>query len=175
MPSVRLPEIPKAVVAEIHTPWEVKFQRQRGAPEGMALDTLTSYTASSDEGVKYFSGTATYTNAFNLSKKLFRRKARPKRIVLDLGDVRDLAEVYVNGRKQGVAWRAPFRMDVTDAVKPGHNSLTVKVVNVWHNRLVGDVQPGARPVAWTQVDFYKPDEPLLEAGLLGPVKIEAEY
>ena len=175
VPSVRLPEIPKAVVAEIHTPWEVKFQRQRGAPEGMALDTLTSYTASSDEGVKYFSGTATYTNAFNLSKKLFRRKARPKRIVLDLGDVRDLAEVYVNGRKQGVAWRAPFRMDVTDAVKPGHNSLTVKVVNVWHNRLVGDVQPGARPVAWTQVDFYKPDEPLLEAGLLGPVKIEAEY
>ena len=175
VPFVRFPEISKTVLAKIQTPWEVKFQHRRGAPERAVFDTLTSYTASSDEGVKYFSGTATYTNAFNLSKKLFRRKARPKRIVLDLGDVRDLAEVYVNGRKQGVAWRAPFRMDVTDAVKPGHNSLTVKVVNVWHNRLVGDVQPGARPVAWTQVDFYKPDEPLLEAGLLGPVKIEAEY
>ncbi len=175
VPFVRFPEISKTVLAKIQTPWEVKFQYRRGAPERAVFDTLTSYTASPDMGIKYFSGTATYSNVFSLDKKLFGQKAYPKRILLDLGNVKDLAEVYVNGRKQGVAWRAPFRIDVTDAVKPGRNSLEVKVVNVWHNRLVGDVQPGARPVAWTQVDFYKPDEPLLEAGLLGPVKVEAEY
>lgn len=175
VPAAHLPAVSKTAVSEVSTPWKVKFQRQRGAPEGMVLDTLASYTTSSDAGIKYFSGTATYTNTFALGKKLFRRKAMPKRIVLDLGDVKDLAEVYVNDRRLGVVWRAPFRIDITDAVKPGHNSLTLKVVNVWHNRLVGDVQPGARPVAWTQMEFYKPDEPLMEAGLLGPVKIEAEY
>ena len=160
-------------MGEVSAPWDVRFQPRRGAPEARVFDTLASYTASSDPGVKYFSGTATYTNAFVLGKKLFAQKTRPQRIILDLGAVRDLAEVYVNGRKLGVVWHAPFRMDVTDAVKAGRNTLEIKVVNVWHNRLVGDVQPGAQPVAWTQVAFYKADEPLLEAGL--PVRIEAEY
>ena len=175
VPSLRLPAVTKALVGEVNAPWDVRFQPRRGAPEARVFDTLASYTASSDPGVKYFSGTATYTNAFVLGKELFAQKTRPQRIILDLGAVRDLAEVYVNGRKLGVVWHAPFRMDVTEAVKAGRNTLEIKVVNVWHNRLVGDVQPGAQPVAWTQVAFYKPDEPLLEAGLLGPVRIEAEY
>ena len=175
VPSLRLPAVTKALVGEVSAPWDVRFQPRRGAPEAKVFDALASYTASSDPGVKYFSGTATYTNAFVLGKELFAQKTRPQRIILDLGAVRDLAEVYVNGRKLGVVWHAPFRMDVTDAVKAGRNTLEIKVVNVWHNRLVGDVQPGAQPVAWTQVAFYKADEPLLEAGLLGPVRIEAEY
>ena len=80
--------------------------------------------------------------------------------------------VKVNGIEVGTLWNAPYKADITEAVHKGRNSLEITVVNVWHNRLVGDVQPGVeKKITFTQMDFFKPDEPLLPAGLIGPVEI----
>lgn len=91
---------------------------------------------------------------------------------LDLGDVKNLAEVLVNGKSLGVVWHAPYRVDVTGALSAGANKLAVKVVNSWVNRLIGDEQPGA-PVKYTFADVkpYKANSPLLASGLLGPVRV----
>lgn len=89
--------------------------------------------------------------------------------------MKDLAEVTVNGKNLGVFWNAPFKVDITKAVRNGDNTIEVKVINMWHNRLVGDVQPGVtKKITYTQMEFFKPEEPLLPAGLLGPVRIIGE-
>jgi hypothetical protein len=91
---------------------------------------------------------------------------------LDLGEVKELAEVVINGNSLGVVWKKPFRVDVTHALKPGKNSVVIKVTNLWVNRLIGDQQPGVtKKVTYTTMSFYQADSPLLPSGLLGPVKI----
>jgi hypothetical protein len=94
------------------------------------------------------------------------------RIWLDLGDVKNLAEVSVNGTSLGILWKRPFRVDVTGALKPGANQIEVKVTNLWVNRMIGDRQPDASTkYTFTSPAFYKADSPLLPSGLLGPVQI----
>ncbi len=164
-----LPEKTSDVIADVSGPWKVAFQEKRGAPAEATFETLASLTESEDSGIRYFSGAATYTNTFELKKKALKAN---ETIILDLGDVKDLAEVTVNGKNLGVFWNAPFKVDITSAVKKGTNTVEVKVVNMWHNRLVGDVQPGVtEKVTYTHLQFFKPEEPLLPAGLLGPVQI----
>jgi hypothetical protein len=92
-------------------------------------------------------------------------------VYLDLGSVKNLAEVTVNGKNLGVVWHAPFRVDVTGALKPGANQVDIKVVNAWVNRLIGDQQPGATKYTLADVKPYKADSPLLPSGLLGPVVV----
>lgn len=165
----RLPKEVSNRIAVIDSPWEVGFQEKRGAPASAIFSELASYTENEDEGIRYFSGTAVYHNSFNLKKKDLRTAGK---VVLDLGEVRDIAVVKVNGIEVGTLWNAPYKVDVTKAVHKGRNSLEITVVNVWHNRLVGDVQPGVeKKITFTQMDFFKPDEPLLPAGLIGPVEI----
>ena len=143
--------------------WTVKFQEKRGAPDSAEFTSLDSYTESSDQGIKYFSGIASYNNSF---------EAQPgEKTVLDLGRVADLAEVYVNGEYCGAAWKEPYLVDITKAIKQGNNTLEVKVANVWVNRLIGDEQPGATRIGWTDAQGFNGQEPLLPAGLLGPVKV----
>ena len=89
--------------------------------------------------------------------------------------MKDLAEVTVNGKNLGVFWNAPFKVDITKAVRNGENTIEVKVINMWHNRLVGDVQPGVtKKITYTQMEFFNPEEPLLPGGLIGPVRIIGE-
>jgi hypothetical protein len=90
---------------------------------------------------------------------------------IDLGSVRNLADVTVNGNTLGVVWHAPFRVDATRALRPGPNALSIRVTNAWVNRMIGDQQPGA-PVKYTFADIapYKASSPLMESGLLGPVR-----
>ncbi|MBP5218511.1 MAG: discoidin domain-containing protein [Bacteroidales bacterium] len=167
----RLPKEILTPVAEITAPWVVSFQENRGAPATAVFDRLASYTDSEDEGIRYFSGTAVYRNTFSLKKKDLKKA---KRIILSLGEVKDIAEVKVNGVGLGTFWDAPFQVDVTKAVRKGSNSLEITVANVWHNRLVGDIQPGVEErITFTQMEFFKPEEPLLPAGLIGPVRILA--
>jgi hypothetical protein len=91
---------------------------------------------------------------------------------IDLGDVKNLAEVFVNGKSLGIIWKKPFRMNLNNALKPGENTLTVKVTNLWVNRLIGDLQPNTvQKYTYTTQAFYKADSPLLPSGLIGPVKI----
>jgi hypothetical protein len=90
---------------------------------------------------------------------------------LDLGDVRDLAEVWINGLRVGEVWHAPYRLDVTGTLRPGRNTLQVKVANPWVNRLIGDSQPVANKITFTAMPTYLPSAPLRPSGLLGPVTV----
>jgi hypothetical protein len=156
-------------LATLSGPWAVAFQPNRGAPEKVTLDKLSSWNTNADAGVKYFSGTATYTKTIEAPAAWFKPGAK---MWLDLGDVKNLAEVTLNGQKLGIAWKAPFRVELTRALKPGANTLVVQVANLWVNRLVGDMQPGiSKKYTYTTREFYKADSPLLPSGLLGPVRV----
>jgi hypothetical protein len=156
-------------LGRVEGPWEVGFQTDRGAPARITLDKLSSWSESADSGVRYFSGTGTYTNTVQAPADWFQAGAR---LWLDLGDVKNIAEVSVNGKSLGIVWKTPFRVDVTSALKPGANTLEVKVTNLWVNRLIGDQQPDvAKKYTYTSQQFYRADSPLLPSGLLGPVRI----
>jgi hypothetical protein len=121
--------------------------------------------------VKYFSGIGTYTKTLQAPKDWFRKGAH---LWLDLGDVKNLAQVTVNGKDLGIVWHAPYRVDVSSALKPGANQISVKVVNAWVNRLIGDQQPGATKYTFADVKPYRASSPLLPSGLLGPVAVVRE-
>jgi hypothetical protein len=155
-------------VAAVSGNWKVAFEPGRGAPASTTMDQLSDWRQNADLGVKYFSGAATYTNPVQAPPDWFRKGTR---LSLDLGDVKNLAVVTVNGKEVGEAWHAPYRLDVTSALKPGKNEIQVKVVNAWVNRLIGDEQPGASKITFTDVKPYKATSPLLPSGLLGPVTV----
>jgi hypothetical protein len=165
--------LPKPVETELATvdgSWNVSFQPGRGAPASVVLDKLASWTDSQDNGVKYFSGIGTYTKTIQASADWFKKGAT---LWIDLGDVKNLAEVTVNGKPLGIVWHAPYRVDATSALKSGANEITIKVINTWVNRLIGDQQPDATTkYTFADVKPYKADSKLLESGLLGPVKLE---
>jgi hypothetical protein len=163
---------PKEIETDLVTlggPWSVEFQPGRGAPASVQFDQLISWPQSADPGVKYFSGQGTYTRAIEAPSEWFDHRSE---FWLDLGDVKNLAEVVVNGKSMGISWHPPYRVNVTPLFKPGTNEIQIKVTNAWVNRLIGDEQPGAT-VKYTFADIrpYHADSPLLPSGLLGPVKI----
>jgi hypothetical protein len=147
----------------------VSFQAGRGAPPSVSIDKLSSWSDNQDAGVMYFSGTATYTKTIKATADWFRKGAEQW---IDLGDVKNLAEVIVNGKSLGIVWHAPYRVDVTGALKKGVNEVTVKVTNAWVNRLIGDEQPNVKTkYTFADVKPYKADSPLLPSGLIGPVHV----
>ena len=164
-----LPSVEETRVGTVSGAWTVGFQADRGAPATITLDKLASWTENADAGVKYFSGTGTYTAAVNAAVEWFHDGAK---MWIDLGDVKNIAEVSMNGVALGEVWHAPFRVDATQALRPGANEVTVKVTNLWPNRMIGDLQPGAtKTYTWADVKPYKADSPLLPSGLMGPVTI----
>jgi hypothetical protein len=123
----------------------------------------------SDKGVKYFSGTGVYTKTIQVPSGWLIPGAK---LWLDLGNVKNIAEVSVNGKPLGVVWKPPFRVDATAALKAGANDLEIRVINLWVNRLIGDQQPDvAKKYTYTAQQFYQADSPLLPSGLLGPVQV----
>ncbi len=163
--------LPKAVETQVATmdgPWTLAFQADRGAPPTVTLDKLASWSDSPTEGVKYFSGIGTYTKTVNAPADWFKKGTH---LWIDLGDVKNLAEVTVNGKSLGVVWHSPYRVDATSALKQGPNEVAIKVVNAWVNRLVGDQQPNATKYTFTVIHPYKANSPLLPSGLLGPVQV----
>jgi hypothetical protein len=168
-PSRSVPKEISTKLTSVDGSWEVAFQPNRGAPAKVTLPTLASWHENAEAGVKYFSGAATYTKTVEASTDWFKSGGT---LWLDLGDVKNIAEVTVNGKPLGVLWKAPFRVDVTSALKPGRNTLEIKVTNLWVNRLIGDQQPGVTTkYTYTAVQFYRPDSPLLPSGLIGPVQL----
>ena len=153
---------------DVQGPWRVAFQPGRGAPAALELAALAPLNERSEAGVKHFSGLATYTTDFDLPGGL--PPGAP--LILDLGRVGAVAEVTLNGRPVGIAWRAPFQLDVGSAVQPGRNRLQIVVATLWRNRLIGDAQPGARrKVTYTSAPTYRPDASLIPSGLIGPVTL----
>jgi hypothetical protein len=161
---------------EIETPWTLSFPENWGAPSSVQLNKLISWIDHDIKGINYFSGTATYTNNFNISKESL---ANDKSINVDLGEVLDVAEVFVNEKPVGVLWTKPFKLNIKDYVQEGKNQIEIKVTNMWINRLTGDMD---LPV---EKKFCKTNRPyilegsemgdetfrLQDAGLLGPVSI----
>ena len=163
--------MPKKVESDkgpIEGSWSVKFEPDLGAPPTITLEKLASWSDNSDAGVKYYSGTGTYTKTITAPADWFGKSGH---LWLDLGDVKNLATVTVNGKDLGLVWHAPYRVDVTDALKPGPNEVTIKVTNAWVNRLIGDQQPGATKYTYADVKPYNAKSQLLPSGLLGPVRV----
>jgi len=177
-------------VQEIAGPWEVTFDPKWGGPaKPVTFDKLQDWSKRPEEGVKYYSGHATYRTKF---------QGKKGNCILDLGKVAVMADVTLNGKPLGILWKTPYRVNVSDALQDGENTLEVKVVNLWINRMIGDEQlpedsarhpVGGTLIAWPQwlldgkpspsgrftfctTRLWKKDDPLVESGLLGPVKLE---
>jgi hypothetical protein len=194
---------PSQAAGEITGAWQVAFDPKWGGPKSVAFEQLDDWSKRPEPGIKFYSGTATYTKTFDLPLTL--TNADNARLWLDLGVVRELAEVRLNGKNLGVVWTAPWRVDITGAVKRTKNKLEIKVANVWVNRLIGDEhepadcewnkgdfgfggplkalpdwfikgQPRPSPgrYTFTTWNYFTKDSPLVPSGLLGPVTLHVE-
>lgn len=184
---------PAVKTAAINGPWKLSFPPKLGAPPSVTLDSLASWTENANPGVKYFSGSATYQTTFTVPAGMLSRNYRP---YIDLGRVKNFAEVWLNGKRLPVLWKAPFRI-AAEGLKAGRNTLVVRVTNLWPNRMIGDEQypvegewkqdgsiakmpdwaldmkprPKSDRITFSTWRFFSKDSPLLESGLLGPVSI----
>ena len=174
--------------------WNLSFPPNWGAPASVRLNQLMSWPDHSDPGVRYFSGTASYDKEIDITADQMKKG---RELWLDLGVVKNVAEVSLNGHDLGVLWKPPFRVNVTYAAKPGVNRLVIKVTNLWPNRLIGDEQlppdcewkgdalkgwpqwlldgkpsPTGR-LTFTTWHHWKKDDRLLPSGLIGPVTLHS--
>jgi len=154
---------------QIRGPWEVSFDPRWGGPDKVTFDSLVDWTSRPEPGIKYYSGTAVYQKTLYLPSGTI---TPCEKYYLDLGVVKNLARVRLNGCNLGVAWCYPWRLDATGALRNGENQLEIEVANLWPNRLIRDAGlPPDQRLTWTTHNPYKPDSPLLPSGLLGPVTL----
>jgi hypothetical protein len=180
--SVNFPEV--TPVARLDGSWDVSFDPMWGGPEKVTFDALEDWTRREERGIKYYSGIATYRKRFEGPEGTGAGSC----IFLDLGTVHDMARVRLNGVDLGVVWCAPWRVEISDAIRSRDNHLEIEVANRWPNRLIGDGQEpdaGARTVQWPsgllggkeyrtgRYTFATSGghDKLLPSGLLGPVRI----
>jgi hypothetical protein len=161
-------------VAALAGSWQVAFATNRGGPGAVTFDTLEDWTRRPEAGIRFYSGVATYRQTFDLPPAAL--PTPPARLFLDLGKVKNLACVRLNGKDLGVVWTAPWRVDITACARPGGNELAIDVVNLWPNRLIGDaaLPPEQRRTTTNVRKFAQPGLPLLASGLLGPVTLQRE-
>lgn len=151
-------------------PWKVDFDPKWGGPASVVFDELVDWTARPEEGIRYYSGTAVYHKNF----KLKHRPVEGEGLILDLGQVHEVAVVRLNGQDLGTVWVKPARVDITRAVRAGGNDLEVTVVNLWPNRLKGDESlPEEKRYTETNIRKFTEASPLLPSGLIGPVSVMA--
>ncbi|HEX5555505.1 MAG TPA: glycosyl hydrolase, partial [Chitinophagaceae bacterium] len=157
------------MVMHVPGPWKVTFDGAMRGPVGPVIfDQLQDWSKSKEDSIKYYSGTAIYKTTFSLTSL-----PKNQTIYLDLGNVKAMAQVTLNGENVGSVWTAPHQVNVTRAVKKGENLLTIKVVNTWVNRLIGDSKlPIADRKTHADVNPYTPDSPLDPSGLMGPVTLK---
>ncbi|MCX6901040.1 MAG: glycosyl hydrolase [Verrucomicrobia bacterium] len=170
---------PPPVEMALNGSWHVSFEHGRGAPASAEFEQLIAWDTHPDDGIKFFSGTATYRKTFELTAEQAKRPVR-----LRLGEVKCIAEVRLNGKDLGIVWTDPWTVELTGAVKPGKNDLEIAVTNTWVNRLIGDAdQPEHKRITKTNVKFlpepakraflgFSAKDPLMTSGLLGPVRLE---
>lgn len=196
LPAPSLPDCVE-VMRTLDTDWTVKFPVCSKAPSEMKMEVLSSLSDHDDFNVKHFSGKATYEKTFRLSKKDLRGKSS---IILDLGRVENIAEVRVNGHEPVLFWKAPYRIDITSYVVPGENTVSIDVTNLYPNRIIGDEHlpekyeydeygrikefpswyvnqqedTGRERVLFIPWKYYDKTDPLLDSGLLGPVRLLAK-
>ena len=154
----------------IKGPWKISFPEGRGAPASVVFDELKSWTKSQLPGVRCFSGIATYDNTFDVPASLLHDA---QQLSLDLGDVKEMAEVYLNGKSVGTVWTSPYCVDISQHIRPGPNELKIEVANLWANRIIGDyAYPQGGAFTHTNMkSAFNAQSRLLPSGLLGPVRI----
>ncbi len=157
------------ILEELTGVWSVSFdQSKRGPAKPVIFKTLTDWTLSDNDSIKYYSGTAVYTTSVKLSEL-----QTGKKIMLNLGQLTAMAKIKVNGKDVGGVWTAPWQVDITSAAKSGNNEVEISVVNNWMNRLIGDQKlPSDQRPTWSPVIPYKANSPLQASGLFGPVLIQ---
>lgn len=164
---------------DISDTWKVRFDPQWGGPAEANFAKLDNWITRAENGIKFYSGKATYEKSFDLNIEkgnLLKRSQKNERLFLDLGNVKDVAEVRLNGHKLGILWCAPWRVEITETVKAKGNRLEIDIINLWANRVVGDLNlPKENRFTKTHDTFrfnmLMPNTPLLDSGLLGPVII----
>jgi hypothetical protein len=156
------------LVQELTGTWDVAFDTKWGGPGSVEFHGLQNWSKSADDRIKHFSGKAIYTKNidWNIDSK--------KPVYLDLGLVKNIADVWLNGKHLGIVWTAPWRIDISPAIKQGRNLLKIEVINLWPNRLIGDAALLPEKKLTNTNIAFKPDAPLLPSGLLGPVTILVE-
>jgi hypothetical protein len=190
--KIEMDNIPEPI--QLRGPWRVKFQPERGAPVNAEFDQLISWDQHPDSGIRYFSGTATYTREFEWPQNY---EQNSQEVWLDLGRLEVIAEVRLNGKELGILWSKPFRIDVSEVLESGINRLEIDVTNLWVNRLIGDEQypedcewmdgkylikwpdwlndvqqrPEPSRVTFTTWKHWNKDDELLPSGLIGPVTL----
>ncbi|RYG02598.1 MAG: hypothetical protein EOO02_10235, partial [Chitinophagaceae bacterium] len=159
----------------VNGPWTLTFPANMGAPSSASFPSLISWSESDVKGIRYFSGIAVYNNSFLFDKRSI--DSGNVRVILDLGDLSKVAELWVNDKSLGIVWTKPFRYDITEVVKNGSNTLRIEVANTWSNRLTGDAITGEK---FTRTNIVKANKnlvpwaelSLIKSGLFGPVTIE---
>jgi hypothetical protein len=160
-------------LSELGGSWKVAFDQTWGGPGEVEFPELMNWINRPEDGIRYYSGKATYRKGFDLTPGA---DGEGGRLFLDLGNVRNVAEVRLNGKKLGVLWCAPWRVDITESVRETGNVLEIDVINLWANRVIGDLAlPKEQRVTKThdvfRFNMLRASSPLIDAGLLGPVKI----
>jgi len=190
--------VPVVETGKLVGPWDVAFDPKWGGPDKIKFEDLDDWSRRPEEGIKYYSGQATYRKTFDMLAVNDGNSAR--RVWLDLGTIKNIARVRLNGKELGVVWCAPWHVEITGIAKPKGNRLEITVANLWPNRLIGDEQfpadcdygPGGNLARWpewlikgqphpsagrytfTTWKHFGKDSPLLPSGLLGPVTIRSE-
>jgi hypothetical protein len=148
--------------------WIIQFNTEKsdkGNP--VPITELKSWTSFTDTAIKFYSGTAIYSNTFKWKDQDVNQS-----VLLQIDSLYNIATVKINGIDCGTIWTEPYTLDITKAIKPGRNTLEIAVTNTWHNRLIGDnLLPPDKRVTWTTAPFRLKDKPLLPAGLIGNVKL----
>ena len=152
---------------ELSQPWQVQFDpKWGGAQEPVEFATLESWTQHNDPAIRYYSGVASYVQEIDL-------QFQPNdRIFLEVGGVGEFAEVRVNGHRCGTIWAAPFRLEITEPLKPGKNQIEIEVANHWANRIIGDAsKPESERITNTNIQRVTAETPLVDSGLIGPARL----
>ncbi|MFH1006251.1 MAG: glycosyl hydrolase [Candidatus Latescibacterota bacterium] len=163
-------------VAEIAGPWAVAFDPRWGGPAHTTFDKLDDWTTRPEPSIQYYSGRATYRKTLDA---VAEARKPGQRVYLDLGTLRSLAEIRLNGKDLGVLWCPPWRVEITGMLRATGNELEIDIVNVWANRIIGDAALSVdERVTWTSLGdtimALKPDNRLVPSGLRGPVILSVE-
>ncbi len=165
--TLRVDDMPEPITAA--GPWRVRFTPGSDAPAEIVFDRLIDWAQHEQPGIRYYAGTAGYTTTIDVEPSAL---SSDRRWVLDLGDVSVMARVWVNDKPFGILWKAPFQTDVTEALRPGANTIRIEVTNNWVNGLIGDYRrPADQRRTWVPTQIYNADSPLQPSGLLGPVQL----
>lgn len=159
---------------DISDNWNISFNPEKGGPESYLVEKLTSWSEIGIEGIKYYSGSGSYSRDFSVGEGTLSEGTEAF-VVFE--DIQEMARVFVNGNDCGILWTPPYSARITPYLKDGINNITVEVINTWNNRIVGDIRnPEKKPFTHTNAKSkFNEDSPLLRSGLIGKAQILFTY